>query len=216
MAATCPPTCPWLSTPGAAGACYVSSGFQRFAATKLDEEAASLDPAEVIRTEARLIAKSFRGGPVPQDGPEGGGRALRIHVAGDVEGATGAESLAAAAENWMQRGGQRPWSYTHRWADVKRTKWGPVSVLASVEDPTDMRAAARQGYAPALVVEQFPSDTAFAVKGWKVVPCPFETRGISCVECKLCWRGDDLLASKTAIGFQAHGQGVHRAAVGHE
>jgi hypothetical protein len=210
MAATCPPTCPWAESPGRPGACYVVAGFQRFLADRLDREALDLDPVEVIRAEADLIRSSFRRGPVPQDGPDGGGRALRLHVAGDIEGVDGAEFLAGAAKDWVRRGGARPWSYTHRWAEVRRLAWGPVSVLASVEDPADLGAAARQGYAPALVVERFPSEAAFKVRGWRVVPCPFETRGTPCVECKLCWRGDELLASRAAIGFQVHGQ---RAAI---
>ena len=74
-----------------------------------------------------------------------------------------------------------------------------------------MNAVARMGYAPALVVEQFPSEAAFKLRGWRVVPCPYETRDITCVECGLCMRADELLKSKTAIGFEVHGPRRKRA-----
>ncbi len=178
LEATCPATCPWKSSPGQLGACYVEAGFQKFVAARLDKEAQNLDPAEVLRAEAELIRKSFRRGPIPQDGPGGRGRALRLHVAGDIEGRAGAEALAGASENWLERGGSRPWSYTHRWREVHRRHWGPISVLASIEDPKDMSAVAKMGYAPALVVAEFPSETAFKLNGWNIVPCPFETKQI--------------------------------------
>ncbi len=45
-----------------------------------------------------------------------------------------------------------------------------------------MNAVAKMGHALALVVPQFPSGRAFKLKGWSVVPCPFETKQIPCVE----------------------------------
>jgi hypothetical protein len=166
-----------------------------------------VDPADVLRAEAELIKKSFRGGPVPQDGPAGRGRALRLHTIGDIEGRAGAEALANAAQNWIDRGGSRPFSYTHRWGHVHRRHWGPVSVLASIEDPADLKAVAQQGYAPALVVESFSSEHAFSLRGWKFIPCPFEAHPTAppCTSCQLCWDGDRLLASKTGIAFALHG-----------
>lgn len=205
MGSTCPSSCPWLPTPGHPGGCYASAGFTGHVARALDREAVAVDPADVLRAEAELIKRSFRRGSVPQDGPAGRGRALRLHTIGDIEDRAGAEVLADAAEDWIRRGGSRPWSYAHRAAEVHRRYWGPVSVLGSVEAPRDMNAVAKMGYAPALVVEEFPSETAFKLRGWSVVPCPYETRGITCIECQLCWRGDELLMSKTAIGFKVHG-----------
>jgi hypothetical protein len=165
----------------------------------------------VIRAEAQLIRGSFRKGAIPQDGPAGQGRALRLHTIGDIEGRAGAKVLAEASEDWLRRGGSRPFSYTHRWAQVHRRDWGPVSILGSVEDPRDMAAVARMGYAPALVVAEFPKDSAFKIGSWWVVPCPFETKGITCVECGLCMRADQLLASRRAIGFAVHGPGRMKA-----
>jgi hypothetical protein len=196
------------------GACYVEAGFQRFVARRLDDEGRDLDPVDVLRAEAEMIRAAFRRGAIPQDGHGGGGRGLRLHVAGDIEGRVGAEALADAAGDWLRRGGSRPWSYTHRAREVHRRHWGSISVLGSIEDPTDMNAVAKMGYAPALVVEQFPSDTAFKLRGWNVVPCPFETRGITCVECGLCMRADELLRSKTAIGFEVHGAKRHQVVAG--
>ncbi len=207
MGSTCPSTCPWLPTPGHPGGCYAAAGFTGHVARALDREAVAVDPADVLRAEAELIKKSFRGGPVPQDGPAGRGRALRLHTIGDIEGRAGAEALANAAQNWIDRGGSRPFSYTHRWGHVHRRHWGPVSVLASIEDPADLKAVAQQGYAPALVVESFSSEHAFSLRGWKFIPCPFEAHPTAppCTSCQLCWDGDRLLASKTGIAFALHG-----------
>jgi hypothetical protein len=79
-------------------------------------------------------------------------------------------------------------------------------VIASVERPEDIQAARAAGYAAALVVDVFPSDKAFFLPGssTKVVPCPAETRGKTCVECRLCL-DVDLFGLDVAIAFQAHG-----------
>src|SRR5262249_41599327 len=49
----------------------------------------------------------------------------------------------------------------------------PPLLGSSVEDPANLRAAARHGYASALVVEQFPSVTAFKLRGRL---CPVSSR----------------------------------------
>jgi hypothetical protein len=207
MEATCPATCPWKSSPGRPGACYVESGFQKFRAAQLDDEAAQLSPLDVIKAEARLIRESFGGGPVPQDGPGGAGRGLRLHVAGDVDGVAGTKELAKAAAEWMARGGSRPWSYSHRFREVHRRHWGPIAVLASIENPADLRVVAKQGYAPALVVDSFESEQPFEINGWKFIPCPFEAHRTkpSCTDCRLCWDEERLRSSRTGIAFAVHG-----------
>lgn len=216
MASSCPSSCPWLPTPGYPGSCYASSGFTSHVARALDREAEMMDPVEVIRAEAQLIKDSFRGGPVPQDGPAGRGRALRLHTIGDIEGRSGAEALADAAQDWIERQGSRPFSYTHRWAEVHRRHWGPISVLASIEDPADLKHVARQGYAPALVVESFASEHAFKLKGWKFIPCPYEAHPTAppCTSCRLCYDAERLLASNIGIAFALHGPRRRKATGG--
>ena len=201
--ATCPDSCAFKRA-----GCFADAGFTRHAGMLMDAAARGHAPLDVIREEAELIESAFGGGRIPQDGARGG-RDLRLHVGGDIESAAGAELLGAAARDWRARGGGAVWSFTHRWRKVPRSAWGPdVSVLASVERPEDVAAARRQGYAAALVVDEFERDTAYELDGapgYKLVPCPAETRGATCASCRLCL-DRPLLELGVVIGFQAHGQ----------
>ena len=95
--------------------------------------------------------------------------------------------------------------YTHAWRDVDRSSWGPaVSVLASVEKPTDIPLARAHGYAPAIVVERHQSAAAYELEGTRIIPCPAETRGATCVSCRLCL-DRDLYAMRAGIAFAVHG-----------
>ena len=188
--------------------CYVRSGFTGSVARKLDGAARGRTSLEVIREEVRLIDGAFRRG-VPQDGARGG-RDLRLHVGGDVKAVTGARLLAEAARRWLDRGGGAVWTFTHAWREIPRRAWGPaISVLASVERPEDIEAARKRGYAAAIVVPEFPSKKAFVLPGStaRIIPCPAETMGTTCVECRLCL-DRDLLGMHAAIAFEAHGPGA--------
>ena len=201
IAATCSSACPFKGS-----GCFAQGGLTQFTAKRLDEAARGLTADQVIAEEVRLIDSAFNSGRVPQDGARGG-RDLRLHVGGDIGSTLGAQLLAGAAGRWRDRGGGAVWSFTHTWRDVPREAWGPISVLASVERPEDIAAARAAGYAAAIVVDKFPSDKAFSVPGsnTKIIPCPAETRGKTCVECRLCLDADKLLKRNVAIAFQAHG-----------
>jgi hypothetical protein len=205
--ATCTATCPFKGS-----GCFAEAGFTRFTARKLDEAARGLTVDQVIAEEARLINAAFNGGRVPQDGARGG-RDLRLHVGGDVGSAVGARLLAGAAERWRDRSGGVIWSFTHAWREVPREAWGSISVLASVEQPEDIQVARAAGYAAAIVVDEFSSDKPFFLPGsnTKIVPCPAETRGTTCVECRLCLDDDKLSERHVGIAFEAHGPTAHRA-----
>ncbi len=200
IAATCP-ACPFK-----AGACYVMSGITGITGRKLDAAAQGQTVDEVIAEEARRIDRAFHGRRIPQDGARGG-RDLRLHVGGDVGSPLGAQFLAGAARRWRDRGGGAVWSFTHAWREVPRDAWGSISVLASVERPEDIDVARAAGYAAAIVVDKFPSYRAFSLPGssTKIVPCPAETRGKTCVQCRLCLDADALLERNVAIAFEAHG-----------
>lgn len=106
-------------------------------------------------------------------------------------------------------GGGSVWTYTHRWVDIDRDAWGSsISVLASVENIEFAHHARKLGYAPALVVDKFASDKAHTLRegkrSLKVIPCPAQTRGTTCVECRLCL-DRDLHTMNVAIGFSVHG-----------
>lgn len=187
IAATCPLTCPWMRS-----GCYEQTGTQQRRQYLLDQAAGR--GLEVIRAEARLIERSL----VPRERP------LRLHVGGDVSCTEGAELLAAAARSWLERGGGPAWAYTHRWREIPRSAWGPVVAFASIEHPREGHSAVHAGYHPALVVQEFPcGDRAFRTGGVTYVPCPFETRGVSCTRCRLCLGN---LPGGRGVAFRVHGR----------
>lgn len=198
IAATCPTSCRFRD-----GACYVTAGFTALMARQLD--AAAGDGEDVARAEAELLDRAFSGGRVPQDGARGG-RDLRLHVGGDVPSMFALQPLTWAVDDWKLRGGGAVWTYTHRWREIPRAEWGPISVLASCETEREMHAARRRGYVPAVVVERFPSRRAFSFGGLRVVPCPAETSAATCVTCRLCLDDSKLADRGLAIGFAVHGQ----------
>lgn len=204
IAATCPESCRFRS-----GGCYVQAGLTGPLSRRLDDEAGKLDGFDVMLREAESLDAAFGGGPVPQDGRRGG-RDLRLHVGGDVSCEKGARVLAAAAARWLERGGGRVWTYTHRWLEIPRSSFGPIQALASVEAPEDLEKARALGYVPSVVVDSFPDGKgrAFSLPrapGWRALPCPAETRGRSCVECRLCLDTDALYERRAAIAFSLHG-----------
>lgn len=204
--ATCPDTCRFKTS-----GCYVRAGFTAIAAQQLDAGARGLSGEDVIDAEVRVLDRAFAGRAVPQDGARGG-RDLRLHVGGDVPSIAGTQRLAAAVARWRRRGGGAAWTYTHRWARVPRTAFGPISALASVETVEEARRASLRGYVPALVVDRFPSERAFELEGLalRVIPCPAETRGVTCVTCRLCLDDRRLRRIGAAIAFALHGRRADR------
>lgn len=213
---TCSDDCP-LKRAG----CYVDAGFTKFANDKLDQALLGKTPEQVIAIEVRLIDEAFpqrlikgrfgmlaRGG-VPQDGARGG-RELRLHVGGDAPSEACAKMLAGAADRWRARGGGRVWSYTHSYRTVRRQAWGSVAVLASVEKPEQVAVARAQGYAPAVLVPEFPNGKRlFEFGGAQIIPCPVEATpgsGKTCIQgCRLCLGEVDLYGKNQGIGFAVHG-----------
>lgn len=206
--ATCSESCLFKRTPeGKRGGCYVDADqFMRRAIGVLDAGAAGRSGPEVIAEEVRVLDGIWRLRGVPRDGWRGQGRDLRLHVGGDVPDSKSAGLLAGAADRWQARGGGSVWTYTHAWNEVHRRAFGSISVLASVESADQVRAARRRGYAPALVVPRFPDGKRpFKLAGTRFIPCPAETLGKTCVECRLCLGGVDLRAKKLGIAFEVHG-----------
>ena len=133
---------------------------------RLDKEtrALHLDSLSTAASEAFSIFTSHAAGPVFGSNAEGHTRAaprhgnlfLRVHVGGDSQTVPGTQLIAAVVADWMRRGGKLAWSYTHAWFKVPRAAWGPVSVLASVDNPIrEADQARKMGYAPAVVVDSF-------------------------------------------------------------
>lgn len=197
IAATCPDSC-GLKNNG----CYAQSGSHRRIMGPLDREA---HPRPSVTNEREVIAleRAFGGKRVPRDGARGG-RDLRLHVGGDVSSADSAGLLAASVISWRARGGGAVWTYTHRWREIPAEDWGDIAVWASCESTAEVREAHAASYRAALVVAEHPSERMYVKDGVKILPCPWETRGKTCVECRLCL--DAPIDPKVVIGFAAHGE----------
>lgn len=193
---TCPDSCS-LKNEG----CYAQTSFVGMINHRMERRARGASALEVARSEAKAIDDAYKGGPVPA------GRDLRVHVAGDSRTLAGTRLINKAIKRWKQRGGGSVWSYTHAWKHVPRTEWNQVSILASVANVGEVQAAREQGYAPAIVVAEHPSEKAYQLDGSDVkwIPCPNQTRGVGCTDCRLCFNADRLFSGNFGIAFAAHG-----------
>lgn len=199
--ATCDASCPFYSADGAPSAgCYAREGKVAMTERRIADTYRGLSADTLATIEAAAIVDAAPMVPA--------GRPLRLHVSGDARTPFAAHELSRACESWPGP----VWTYTHAWRTVPRTAWGGVSVLASVEGLADAKAALQAGYAPAIVVDEHPADgRARVVDGVRVIPCPSQTRDVTCDACKLCWNADRLHALGAAIAFAAHGTGAKKA-----
>ncbi len=203
ISATCPDTCRFKDA-----GCYVQTGQAANTMRRMDEAARAVSTLHPNVLEAKLIdaqwSKPSKMPYVPQDGPGGKGRPLRLHVGGDVRDEEGAVALAHACDNYRRRRGGKVWTYTHRWREVPVTAWGSaISALASVETVAEAEEAVDLGYMPSFTMASFEQQRAYKMGSVKVVPCPAQTRNVKCVDCKLCFQ---KLPKGTAIGFAWHGR----------
>lgn len=208
IAATCPDFCEFK-----AGGCFAAAGASHLTMNGLNRAALGKEALDVTLLEAAAIdALCPRG--VPKDGHKGQGRALRLHVGGEVSCTNGARSLAAAADRWLARGGGPVWTFTHRWRQIPREAWGRISVMASCKTHDEIAQAARRGYAPSIVVPKFPNgQRPFGIAGRRGIPCLNESgAGLTCAECQLCLHDTKLLASGRVIVLEAHGRDEEDAA----
>jgi hypothetical protein len=194
--ASCPQDCPLMGE-----GCYAQLGMVGIHSHRLDAEAEGFSALDAARSEAKAIDESYKAGPVPS------GRDMRLHVAGDSRTIAGTRIINNAIGRWKKRGGGSCWSYTHAWKNVARAKWSNVSMLASISTTDEVQAAKDQGYAPAIVVANHPSEKAYKLEGSDVkwIPCPAQTRGVGCSDCRLCFNADRLLENNFGIAFAVHG-----------
>jgi hypothetical protein len=193
--ASCPRSCPWMGQ-----GCYAEHGLVGYQTRRLNRSALR-GALRIAEAEARAIDTLT------------GDRLLRLHVVGDARTDAAARELGAAADRYTRRGnaprrGRKVWTYTHSWRDVARESWGEsVSVLASVETVRDAQEAMAAGYAAAVVVAAFEREGAYRIDGVTVVPCPHQTRGVTCRDCGMCRDDQRLRSAGLVIAFQAHGSG---------
>jgi hypothetical protein len=181
--------------------CYAQTSFVGMINKRMERRAKNGSALDLARAEAKAIDASYNGGDVPK------GRDLRIHVAGDSRTITGTKLINNAVGRWKKRGGGDCWSYTHAWKHVPRYEWSNVSVLASVSNVDEAYECGEQGYAPAIIVAEHPSDKAYLLdrSDIKWIPCPAQTRGVGCSDCRLCFNADRLREGNFGIAFAAHG-----------
>lgn len=195
---SCPNTCPFKPRKGVNRGCWATTGRAGILNSRLQQEAVGMDRRAIGREVAKAIDASWPRGVRP-------GQMMRLPVAGDLATASSVRPVAAAVKRWKARGGQGAWGYTHAWRTVPRGAWEGVSMLASVETTSDARIAIKRGYAPAKVVAEFPNgERAWDEGGTKFIPCPEQTRGVTCDKCRLCFDDQRLLARRAVIAFRAH------------
>jgi hypothetical protein len=199
---SCPDSCPFF----AGGGCYAENGsLGKFVTAPLNRAASAVPHTalDVAKAEAKEIDR-MKVAP---------GQPLRLHTVGDCKTDEAAREVAAAAARYRARGGGPVWTYTHAWRDVARESWGDVSVFASCETTADTVQARARGYSPSIVVEQFASDKRHIVDasesdkavGVDILPCPEQTRGVSCSDCKRCFDDKQVGEFGYAIAFAIHG-----------
>jgi len=199
---SCPPTCVLYN----GGGCYAEAGKVGITTRRLND-AAKLQPSgplEVAVAEAEAIdaIKIVPGQP------------LRLHTVGDCATDEAAHLVSAASERYRKDGGGPVWTYTHAWRDVSRDSWGDVSVLASCETESDVRAAQERGYATAIVIDdEFKKKGRYRLgpeagraEGVEIFPCLEQTTGRTCANCRLCFDDGALKKRGYTIGFRVHGE----------
>lgn len=191
---TCPNSCP-LKNNG----CYAQNSYCGIFNKRLENQLIDISPINVARLIAKEIDESYS--VVPK-------KDLRLFVSGDSRTLAGTRIINKAVFRWRKRGGGDCWSYTHAWKNVPRKEWDQVSILASVTTVDEVPAAKQQGYAPAIVVSEHPSEKVYKLEGSDVkwIPCPAQTKeNVSCSDCRLCFNANRLFDQNMGIAFPAHG-----------
>lgn len=195
---SCPENCAFKDN-----GCYAERGPVGIISARLTDNAFR-SPESIARLEAAAILQLT------------GRFDLRLHVVGDCKTDRAAKIVSFACDEFTERSKRfrkddqtaSVWTYTHAWQTVKRESWGEVSVLASCETEAQVTEAATRGYAPCVVVDHFESTKAYVTDGGTtLLPCPYQTTGRQCVDCRLCMKDGKLLQMGVAIAFQAHGPG---------
>ena len=201
---TCPDTCPLkpklddkgkvLKTNG----CYANGTMVAMQSAKLNQ-APKQDPREAQRQEVKAI--------------EGlsGNLDLRVHIVGDCVDNAHAKALAKAMASHRKKKGKAAWTYTHNWRKIKSSSWKGESVLASCDSLSQVKEANKLGYSAAVIVDSFDSPKVYTKEGIKLLPCMYQTKGIQCVDCRLCLDSNKLTRLGLTIAFVPHGGGKAKA-----
>lgn len=196
--ATCSTDC--MHHPDREGTCYAYNGPMMWHQRRMESK---IDPSfDIGGMEANQLDASAKPGSL-----------VRLHVAGEWIDAAHVKRVVRVVKSKSLRA----WSYTHKWRKFKATSFKGLSILASCDSLQDAVQAWIKGYAPALVVAKFESDKAYPLlikdslhpggydSGLSGIPCPAQTRHVTCEECKLCLKTDWLHDTQHVILFEAHG-----------
>jgi hypothetical protein len=187
---SCPVSCPLRGA-----GCYAEQGKAGITTRRVNQGAAKT-PLAIAREEAAAIDTLT------------GALDLRVHVVGDCKTPAAARLVAAARASHRRKQGRRAWTYTHAWREVSRKAWLGESILASCENADQVRQANARGYAAAIVLEKFASEKAYTTEdGLRIIPCPNQSRGLTCLECGICMNAGALFQRGFTVGFEAHGAG---------
>lgn len=188
---TCPDSCPFKG-----GGCYGESGHVGRVARRVSRS--GVEDGETI---GKMEAAAIDCLSAQLD--------LRLHVYGEFADEEHAERVDEAAGRFKARAALigkkvKAWTYTHRWREINAYTFTHISALASVESFADAEKAFDEGYAPALSMAEFQSETLHQPRGasFKIMPCPAQTKGRKCVDCRLCFDSTALKEKRIAIGFR--------------
>lgn len=201
---TCPDSCPLKPKLDAKGkvtesrGCYANGSLVAMHSSRLNQ-ADGQDAREAQKQEVEAIESLT------------GSLDLRVHVVGDCVDNTHAKALAKAMASHRQKKGKAAWTYTHNWRKIKAKSWQGESVLASCDSLSQVKEANKLGYASAVIVDSFDSPKVYVKEGVKLLPCLYQTKGIQCVDCRLCLNSDKLARLGLTIAFTPHGGGKAKA-----
>lgn len=204
QASTCPDSCPLKPTLDDKGkviktnGCYANGTMVAMQSAKLNQ-AQKQDPMEAQKQEVKAI--------------EGlsGNLDLRVHVVGDCVDDAHARALSKAMAKHRQKKGKAAWTYTHNWRKIQAKSWQGESVLASCDSLSQVKEANKLGYSAAVIVDSFDSPKVYTKDGIKLLPCLYQTKGIQCVDCRLCLNSNKLARLGLTIAFVPHGGGKAKA-----
>lgn len=201
---TCPDTCPLKPKLDSQGkvleskGCYANGSMVALHSSRLNQ-AKDQSPRKAQRQEVKAI--------------EGlsGNLDLRVHVVGDCVDDSHAKALSKAMAKHRQKKGKSAWTYTHNWRKIKASSWKGESVLASCDNLSQVKEANKLGYSSAVIVDSFDSPKVYTKDGIKLLPCLYQTKGIQCVNCRLCLDSNRLARLGLTIAFVPHGGGKAKA-----
>lgn len=202
--ATCSTDC--MHHPDREGTCYAYNGMMMWHQKRMESAIdSSFDMGGMEANQLDAAAKP--------------GSLVRLHVAGEWIDSSHIKRVIRV----VKAKSLKAWAYTHKWRKFKATSFKGLSILASCDNLHDVVQAWIKGYATALVVPKFESDKAYPLKypsnhpygndsGMIGIPCPAQTRHVTCEECKLCLKTEWLHSVQHVILFEAHGSRANKLA----